>query len=202
MVSFKFNSEFTRETIIGWTCCGICWLIALFLIYYCVQFYLKRRVQIIHKRYVSMVLLINIFAILYTAIQRPLDIMRYSGIIESQIVLDCASVLYSVCHYSVAYAFLARIWLLRFDILWTVHIQKQSVLHHINSNYKANNWYILHKNQYGNIRYVGKLLSIPCVVSILVSMLRLCLFLFYIFVSFRFVLFWFVFLSPFYFFCF
>ena len=160
---------FEVDWLIGWACCGICWLFAAVLLYYSVRFFLHRRVQIIRKRYVSMVLTINIVTIVYLTFQRPLDIMRYSHILENEIALHVASALYSICHYTLAYAFLARIWLLRFDILWTVHVSKQNVLKYINSSYKANNWYITNKNQYGNIRYVGRILSIPCVISIIIS---------------------------------
>ena len=182
LINIMSKSE-TQKHVLCWIFCGICWLIILPIILYYLYIYIRIRYkQAIKKRLGNTVILCNILLILFI-LSRTLFILDITNYIKSSNAISSIEDLtYQISLFCTIYFYLVRFFWVFYSIKLNIHFKKSQWHQYLlyneyiestmgndsNNNIYNSNFYLRHR-KLGNVYYLFRIVMIPLLGSIGIS---------------------------------
>ena len=161
--------------IIAITMLALIWSISSLLLYATYQYYKYRNHQHIQPRYPIFVTILSLFSIFVLFTKDTLIFVRFGicyDLALNNTNLHVLTSIFEPLSIGVCLGMLIRVWLINYDIHYTVWQSKHSWQSLLLEEIKMNdNWYALNKHQYGNWKYMFSYMSIIFIILTTTSFL-------------------------------
>ena len=122
--------------------------------YYPYKFWIYRKYKCINKRYPYLTIAMTFWIFVFIAFERPLLMIVAFEIYNEPWIRLIVLVLYVCCLHSIFYIGLLRFWLTYFDLQYFKTVSTNEWKQLINSTGQYDNFFIVQKSKYGNLRYL------------------------------------------------
>ncbi|ETO31321.1 hypothetical protein RFI_05799, partial [Reticulomyxa filosa] len=140
------------------------------------KYWEKRHVPAISKRYWQVVVILNVVVIVYLLVEKICGILQYSDILDKWhlwLALRIRSFFFVSTPKLVVYCFLCRGWHLFYDIKFSISSQSGQWTQYIAKTHHLYNWYFMHKQTYGSLKWTLARVFVPTyVIGQIIATLR------------------------------
>ena len=126
---------------------------------------------VIKKRLPTLLITLIVLSLLYFSVEKTIQLWAIGNLMSPQWKLTSNKVIFYLFQIPFVYFlwfYVLRFWLLYYKLEWSLSMMNNEWKSIINHNNASDDWFILHKRNYGSLRFLGRRLVIVC------SLIALC----------------------------